>query len=561
MKYFFGCLMAFLVAGCVTNQKIERTQLTMLSDGVLDPSQIGLIIENADLHFEIYPQRQSISGKATLTFQSAVEREIVGINLDSLFAIDRIAVDGVEISNSDYANPLGLLTIQLPQGTASTFTVEISYSGQPRVALKAPWDGGFVWSKTPSGEDWIATAVQGEGCDLFWPCIDFPVGEPMNLSMHVTVPRHLYAAVNGTLIDITEQNDTKTYHWKSLAQTNTYGVAINIAPYQVIETTYNSRFGNDIPVFFYHLEQSTEQAKALTQELLEITAFFEKYVGPYPFSQDKIGVVETPHLGMEHQTINAYGNQFKPDKFGFDWLLHHEFAHEWFANQMTNKNADGMWLHEGFGAYMQPLYAQHLHGQAAYMAYMYDFRLKIQNQFPIVSNTAKSVEHVYQEEYGGPASDIYAKAAWVLHTLRYLIGDEAFFSATTDLVYGTDNPKVGQITPVLADTQDFLKAVNKASKQDLSWFFDVYFYQAELPELVQEKTETSLKLSWNIQNSKPFPMPIEISINGKVTSLDLSEPIILDLKKDDIVIVDPNSKVLRDRPYIPQYQNFLKESL
>lgn len=560
MRVVLVGLMVILLAGCAASLNEKRTQYTMKSDGEMAPSQIGLALVNAELHFEIFPRKKSIAGKSKLTFSTQLPRSEVGINLDNLFAISQVLVDGNLVSSQNYSNEEGLLLILLKEVVSENFTVEIHYAGHPRIALRAPWDGGFVWSKTADGQDWIATAVQGEGCDLFWPCIDYPSGEPSSLSMHITVPKNLYAAANGILIDVSEQEDTKTYHWQSNSQMNTYGVALNIGPYQVIEETYKSRFGNEIPVFFYHLPESTEKAKDLTKELLDITAFFEAYVGPYPFAEDKIGVVETPHLGMEHQTINAYGNKFKKDKYGFDWLLHHEFAHEWFANQLTNKNADDMWLHEGFGAYMQSLYAEYLHGQSAYMAYMYDKRLLVINKYPIVSNREISVEEVYQEERGGPSSDIYAKASWVLHSLRNLIGDSAFFEATTELVYGTATPVIGEIKPVIADTQDFLAIVNRVTGADYSWFFNIYFYQAELPKLVQERTESKLTLSWETQNNLSFPMPLEVSINGQVIPLDMLGTETLDVSPYDNVTIDPMSKVLKDEPYIVEYQQFLKES-
>ena len=458
---------------------------------------------------------------------------------------------------SRYSNDEGLLLLKLKDSLSGTFSVEIRYSGQPREAVRAPWDGGFVWSKTKQGKDWIATAVQGEGCDLFWPCIDNPVGEPKTTSMHITVPKDLVAAANGRLVSITEEAKTKTYHWQAKSQLNTYGVAINVAPYQVIKTTFNSQFGNSIPVEFYHLPESKENAEKLVAQLIAMTKFFERVVGPYPFAQDKIGIAETPHLGMEHQTINAYGNQFKADKYGFDWLLFHEFAHEWFANQLTNQNANGMWLHEGFGAYVHPLYEDYLHGQSAYMAHMYDMRLKIRNKAPIVSKELLTVEGVYQEERGGPGPDIYAKAPWVLHTLRHIVGDDIFFKATTELVYGTADPKPGHFKPVLADTKDFLRIVNRLSQQDFGWFFDVYFYQAELPKVVQKRSGNRLTLSWQVPNNLPFPMALEVSVNGEIMTVDLSTPKSIEVSPTDLITIDPHSKILIDMPHVEEYQTFI----
>lgn len=559
MRGLIASLLISLFVISLAVKAVERSQYTMGSDGPLPASQHGLTLEHADLHFTIFPKEKAISGKGILTLISDRKRDKVGINLDNYFTIDQVLINNAVISDAHYSNPKGLLLIDLPEKINGKFTVEVQYSGVPREAVRAPWDGGFVWSKTTDGKDWIATAVQGEGCDLFWPCIDNPIGEPKTTTMHITVPKGLVAAANGTLQSVTNNETTDTYHWRALSQLNTYGVAINVGPYQVIKTTFNSQYGNEVPVEFYHLPENKDGAKKLVKELLDITSFFERKIGPYPFGQDKIGIVDTPHLGMEHQTINAYGNHYITDKYGFDWLMFHEFAHEWFANQLTNKNANAMWLHEGFGAYMHPLYEYYLHGQTAYMSHMFDMRLKVRNKAAIVSKELLTVEGVYQEEKGGPGADIYAKAPWVLHTLRTLIGDKHFFNATTELVYGTAKPTPGNFKPVLADTEDFLRIVNRLTKQDFRWFFDVYFYQAALPEVLQKRTDDSLTIQWKVPNNLPFPLPLDVSVNGKIITLDMTKTQTIAVSSNDLVIIDPMSKVLIDKPHVAEYQKFLKE--
>ena len=125
-----------------------------------------------------------------------------------------------------------------------------------------------------------------------------------------------------------------------------------------------------------------------------------------------MGVVETPHLGMEHQTINAYGNKYPQDGYGYDQLLQHEFAHEWFGNQLTNADWDDMWLHEGFGTYMQPLYSQYLHGDMDYFAELHDAAAQHANQRPMVSGSSKTEEQVYDESAAAPARTSTTRARW-----------------------------------------------------------------------------------------------------------------------------------------------------
>ena len=529
----------------------ESTAYSLKSGGQVAPLQQGLTVEHADLTFAFDFDNKILMGTTTLTLKGEGSRSAFSVDLDSVFTVNSVAVNGESLAASQYRNVGGELQITPSSEVTLPLTVTISYEGQPRIPVRAPWDGGVMWEKTPEGANWLATAVQGEGCDLFWPCIDQPHGEPNQTDLHIQVPKPLVAASNGVLVDVTDNGDTRTYHWQTRSAHNTYGIALNIAPYEKLETTYSSIYGNTYPIVYYHLPGNEQQAKVLFDEIPTMLTFFERMIGPYPFGNEKVGVAQTPHLGMEHQTINAYGNEYKKDEFGFDWLLQHEFAHEYFGNQVTNDNWDHMWIHEGLGSYMQPLFAQYLSGDVAYMTYLNNQRKGLINTHPIVSNKLMEVEQVYERGVG-PALDIYYKGSWIMHTLRNLIGDDAFFSAVRELVYGTDQPKPGNFTTIYRNTQDFIEIVNRRTGKDLSWFFDVYLYQPKLPKLVETRTEDSVTFSWNTPQNLPFPMPIEVSVNGEVQVLDITSPNTITVTPFDVVIADPNSKVLR---YEARYDN------
>ena len=529
----------------------ESTAYSLKSGGQVAPLQQGLTVEHADLTFAFDFDNKILMGTTTLTLKGEGSRSAFSVDLDSVFTVNSVAVNGESLAASQYRNVGGELQITPSSEVTLPLTVTISYEGQPRIPVRAPWDGGVMWEKTPDGANWLATAVQGEGCDLFWPCIDQPHGEPNQTDLHIQVPKPLVAASNGVLVDVTDNGDTRTYHWQTRSAHNTYGIALNIAPYEKLETTYSSIYGNTYPIVYYHLPGNEQQAKVLFDEIPTMLTFFERMIGPYPFGNEKVGVAQTPHLGMEHQTINAYGNEYKKDEFGFDWLLQHEFAHEYFGNQVTNDNWDHMWIHEGLGSYMQPLFAQYLSGDVAYMTYLNNQRKGLINTHPIVSNKLMEVEQVYERGVG-PALDIYYKGSWIMHTLRNLIGDDAFFSAVRELVYGTDQPKPGNFTTIYRNTQDFIEIVNRRTGKDLSWFFDVYLYQPKLPKLVETRTEDSVTFSWNTPQNLPFPMPLEVSVNGEVQVLDITSPNTITVTPFDVVIADPNSKVLR---YEARYDN------
>jgi len=556
---FAACAVSCLALGVgqVGAQTVKTSELTLETGGAMPEAQRALAFDHADLKLKILPEKKAIEGEATLTFTAKSRLDKLVVDFDRVFTIRRLTIDGKALKPTSWSNPEGRLTITLPRTVAKgrQVTLAVTYDGVPHEAKRAPWDGGFVWSKTETGEPWIATAVQGDGCDLFWPCIDYPTGEPKLVDLHITVPAPLVAPANGVFKGMTEKDGWRTYHWRA-KQPNTYAIALDVGPYEELTGTYKSRFGDSIPLSFWHLKSSAAQAKELFAEFPPMLDFFEQMIGPYPFRDEKMGVVETPHLGMEHQTINAYGNAYKKDGFGFDWLLQHEFAHEWFGNQLTNADNDDMWLHEGFGSYMQPLYSQWLHGDMEYMSRLNTQRLAVRNKFPIVSDRPLKEDAVYNGERG-PGNDIYYKASNVLHTLRALVGDEAFFKITRIAVYGRDDPKPGNFAPRHLSTRDFVRIVNEVTGRDFGWFFDVYLYQAAPPELIERRDGADLVLQWKTPGEKPFPMPVEVKIGGKLVTVPMADGSGRVTVGDAVpVIVDPASKILRRQPYVEVFQTW-----
>jgi aminopeptidase N len=548
-----------LLAGCASQPTL--TDYTVNSGAQRSPAQQALSFEHADLALRIDPASRSLRGDATLTFGTSAPLDSIELDLDRNLPIDAIVVDGQPLAASQWRNPDGKLTITLPRRLepGRQVTVRVTYHGEPHVAKRAPWDGGFVWARTPDGQPWVASAVEGEGCDLFWPCIDHPMGKPKVVDEHITVPAPLVAAGNGVATGMTEANGWRTWHWRA-KHPSTYGIAINVGPYEVLSADYRSRYGNTIPLRLWYLPQNKAHAKDLFAEFPKMLDFFESTIGPYPFADEKMGVVETPHKGMEHQTINAYGNKYVKTPYGYDDLLQHEFAHEWFGNQLTNADWDDMWLHEGLGSYMQPLYMQYLHGDQEYFAALMQQRAGIRNKAPLVSGKHKREDDVYDLKRGGPGGDIYSKGSLVLHTLRGLIGDDAFFRAVRELVYGTPDPRPGHVTPRYATTPDFIAIAQRASGRDLGWFFEVYMYQAALPELVATRRGDTLDLAWKTAAGTPFPMPLDVRVDGRIVTLPMTDGRgSIALPPNATWTLDPHSQILRRERRFEVFQRYQEQ--
>lgn len=553
----FAALALTALPGPALAQKGEPpiTELTERSGGTIEPERAALRLEQVDLDLEVDAGRKYLSGSATLTLTTSTRQTRLLIDLDKNFHVSGVQIDGKPLAEGKWRNPEGRLFIDLPKPVAAGGKVvaRITYAGRPHEAVNAPWDDGFVWSSW-QGKPWVATTAQGYGCDLFWPCLDFPAGEVKSIRMAITTGGEA-AIANGRLMSVQPMPGGRARWTWEARDINPYLVAINIGPYREIKGSYASKFGNKVPLHLWHLTGKDKQAAGLFAEFAPTLDFYEAMIGPFPFAHEKLGVVETPHLGMEHQTVNAYGNDYRKDATGFDWLFHHELAHEWFGNQMTAADWDDFWLHEGYGQYMQPLYGQWREGEARYAAMMADQRKNILNRQPLVSGRSRTSDEVYQLEKGGPGQDIYYKGAWVLHTLRYLIGDKAFFGATTRLVYGRPDPKPGNFTPRFATTDEFEALMNAAAGRDLTWFYDVYLRSAALPELVETREGDRLTLEWKTSLTAPFPLPIDVQVDGVVQQVAMDGGrATLTVPVSAHVVIDPMARILRHSPAIEAMQ-------
>ena len=529
--------------------------VTRQQGGVLPPEEMALSLEHLDLTMKIDPTTRSIAGDATLTLKPSTSIGFVVLDLYALYSIEAVYLDEVKLPAAAYRDSDGKLVITLRRRIAAgrTLTVRIVYAGVPHVARRPPWDGGMVWSTTPDGEPWVGSSLWGGGCDMLWPCIDHPRRKPALADLHYIVPAPLVAPANGVFMGMTERDGWRTWNWRARSP-HTYGIVINVGPFKLLEAAYHSRFGNEIPLKFWYLSGEEEKAAALFKEFPLILDFFESQIGPYPWWDQKMGVVETSFSGMEHQTINGYGSHYAKTMYGYDNLLEHEFAHEYFANPFLG-NYDDLWLHEGFASYMQPLFGKYLHGDMDYYAMLMSQRAGILNEQPLVTGRERSEQEVYADHSTGPTGDVYGKGSLILHSLRELIGDAAFYESVRRLVYGRPDPKPGNFSAHFATTQDFIDIVNRVTRNDFRWLFQVYLYRAELPQLIAERDRNILKLIWRTPDDLPFPMPVEVRMGERIVIVPMNSGHgELELESTSDYTLDPHSKLLRQSDAIDRFR-------
>lgn len=522
------------------------------SGGPLKFEQAVFDVQSYDITLRVDPKAKAISGATVMRARIVIPTNVILLDLDTPFTVSTVKdSDGKDLRFQRTETAIRIFFPLTKQPGEEIETV-IAYSGIPRIAPRPPWVGGFMWEKTQRGADWVSVALQNDGADLLFPCKDHPSDKPAAVAMHITVPDPLVAVGPGRSEGSQTNSDgTKTYNWRMTNPISNYSIVFNAAPYKLVNDKYRSIAGDDIPIAFYVLPEDADKAQRLIEETKKYIKFYEHYLGPYPFRSQKLGIVETPHLGMEHSTAIAYGNKFRFDADGTDSLMLHEFGHEWWANLVTAADWKDFWIHEGFQSYMDTLYQEYLHGRDAYNKAMAARAKNFRNMQPVAPREAKIAYQVYMAEpdYLRSDGDIYGKGAYILHTLRYLIGDDAFFRAlrrmaypTRDLEKATDGRQVRLVT-----TDDFLTIAEEESGRRLDWFFELYLRQPKLPKLISEISGNQLLLRWETPNNMPFPMPINIINNGKNERIEMKDGRAVITFNGTPPVIDPDALVLKSK--------------
>ena len=484
--------------------------------GSIGPERAWWDLQHYNLSVEVFPSGKRISGKNTITYTVSSPHQILQIDLQAPMKITKVMQDGEELSIKDEGNA-HFIQLKKYQKTGEKNELEIWFEGQPREAVRPPWDGGFTWRKDSNGHDFIATSNQGIGASIWWPCKDHPADEPdAGVDLAVEVPQHLMDVSNGRLIkvDKNKKKKTRTFHWQVKSPINSYGININIGDYVHFNEKYSGEKGI-LDMDYHVLRENFDKAREQFKDARRMIEAFEYWFGPYPFYEDGYKLVEAPYLGMEHQSSVTYGNGYQNGYMGtdlsasgwglkWDFIIIHESGHEWFANNITNKDVADMWIHESFTAYSENLFIDYYYGSEAAGAYVRGTRMRIGNKKPVIG--------IYGVNQTG--EDIYYKGANMLHTIRQIINNDEKWR---EILRGLNHTFYHQ-TVTTKQIEDY---ISENSGYDLSKLFDQYLRDTSIPIFEYEIKENKLYYRW-INTIAAFEMPLDVSINGKTKRLTVN---------------------------------------
>lgn len=501
------CILSILMLFSTNNFAQEFTRADTLK-GSITPERAWWDVLHYDLKVSVVPADKSISGSNTITYKVLKPNNRMQLDLQGPMQIDKIVQNGKELSFTSDGNA-HFVTIQEKQQIGKKNKLTIFFSGKPKVARRPPWDGGFTWTKDSNDKDFIATSNQGIGASIWWPLKDHPYDEADNgVTIAVTAPKDLMDVSNGRLIGVTENGDTKTWVWEVKNPINSYGVNINIGDYVHFGEKYKGEKGM-LDMDYYVLRENEEKARKQFKQAPMMMKAFEHWFGPYPFYEDGYKLVEAPYLGMEHQSSVTYGNKYQNGYLGrdlsksgwglkFDFIIIHESGHEWFANNITDKDVADMWIHEGFTNYSENLFLDYHLGKIASSEYVIGLRKNIMNDSPIIGK--------YNLDNEG-SSDMYYKGANILHTVRQLIKDDEKWR---QILRGLNKDFYHQIVT----SKQVEEYISKKSGLDLTVFWNQYLRTTMVPKVEYQVDGKMLKYRY-VDILKDFNMPIIFNIDGK----------------------------------------------
>ncbi|MBX3119637.1 MAG: M1 family metallopeptidase [Fimbriimonadaceae bacterium] len=410
------------------------------------------------LDIDVTLSTKTIIGSNTMTIRSNVDNlTTFEFRLINNYSISSILVDGV----SNAFTRLDVNTVRLTISSRivnsnDTFTVKINYGG---VAPSGSGFGSIVFGTRSSGAAYVSTLSEPWHSHTWWPVKD-ENSDKATFDIWVTVPSPLVVAANGVRQGIDAMPGSKLrYRYRTGYPMAPYLLCFAATNYNTWTNSYTHTGGTMPLEFFIYPENDTSSNRTAWNQTVQMLATFKPLFGLYPFINEKYGIYQfTFGGGMEHQTMTGQGTFSES-------VTAHELGHQWWGDMVTCKTWHDIWLNEGFATYSEALWLENKPGSSGFAA----LKSAMQARKPSSVNGSVYCYDITSESRIFSTSFSYRKGGWVLHMLRKILGDSAFFAALANYRNRFEYDS--------AITDDFIQAVEDSYGQDLDWFFQPWVFQ------------------------------------------------------------------------------------
>ncbi len=508
-KYIYKLFFTLLIGSNLNGQTILKPPIFTKSDtlrGSITAERAWWDLKYYDLSVEVIPNTKTFSGKNIIYYTVLDTNQLMQIDMQYPMEIKTVIQEKDTLKFKKIGKNAYFIKLKQRQIIGENEKIEIHFSGQPKIAINPPWNGGVQWTKDARGFDFIATSCQELGASVWWPCKDHQYDEVDSMQISVTVPKGLKDISNGRLRKVVDnQNNTSTFVWFVGNPINNYGVNINVGNFMDWQEKYAGEAGN-LDLSYYVLPQDYDKAKVQWKDVPRMLKAFEFWFGPYPFYKDGYKLVQAPYLGMEHQSSITYGNKFANGYLGrdlsktgwgllWDFIIVHESGHEWFGNNITSIDIADMWIHESFTNYSENLFTEYYFGKKAGAEYVIGTRKSIKNDIPIIG--------FYDVNQPG-SGDMYYKGGNMLHTIRQIVNNDDKWRAILKGLNSTFYHK----TVTTAQVENYISGQIGHSIQPI---FDQYLRSTQIPTFEYYWKGKTLNFRWaNCLES--FYMPIKVDL-------------------------------------------------
>lgn len=482
LKYLIFAIFCCGMYSANAQTNVKKFTLADTLRGTLTKERTWWDVQRYELAFEPDFVGKSIAGSNEIAYKVVKANNgslKMQIDLQEPLVIDSVLYNGKQKLTFDKKGSVWYVKVPA-QKLHALNRVKLYYHGKVHQAIRAPWDGGFIFGVDSLSRPYMTVACQGLGASIWYPNKDHQSDEPnKGASLTMTVPDSLVAIGNGRMVFKKDnKNGTTTYQYNVVNPISNYCIIPYIGKYVNFKEVYKGEKG-PLDVNYWVLDYNLNKAKAyMPDQVHKMFKAFEHWFGPYPFYEDGYQLIDASHTGMEHQSAVSYGNNYKfgyrgRDASGYGWgmkfdfIIIHESGHEWFGNNITTNDLADMWVHEGFTNYSETLFVDYHFGETAGNEYNYGIRKGIRNDKPIIP--------VYNVNAQG-SGDMYPKGGNLIHSIRHGLNNDVLFR---NILRGL-NSKFYHQTVTSTQVENYISA---AAKFNYSQVFNQYLRTTQIPTL------------------------------------------------------------------------------